>query len=452
MEKQKRWHFYLIVAVMLLTLYNILPTIIYYSKPLDKPIDKARSNEVALQIVDRVNSLEDDAKSWLMSFSKLLGIKPTSIQLKPDEPRLIEISFKNARDAHIFKRFLPNAGSMIPFVPAQLKLRPDIANENINNVYVERAIGVHLDPKESDQIFQYAPLFTKDNQVDPFYRDLIFDRVQEIGLGFAGTSPTAAQIAMVVQHPQDPRYDDLAISIAKEIVDVAKTLGTNSPIAKRYFASFSQISSGDNSDLINKFMARLESIRTNLEEEFKALTQEDQKLKEQGALLDVAKAQAMSLMDKQLNTLETASSLLKKNSTAFSSGKPSLTANELTAMLDKSTKAMKPEDNFQIVDFTGYNPYIQSLEINWLDGYIKLKLYEDVQAIRDSQGKSEKEALAKEKTNQLVINEIARISRISDETINPSGDDFRIALNKLTDSHSLLALKLSFLANKKLAR
>ena len=35
MEKQKRWQFYLIIAVLVLTLYNILPTIFFYSKPLN---------------------------------------------------------------------------------------------------------------------------------------------------------------------------------------------------------------------------------------------------------------------------------------------------------------------------------------------------------------------------------------------------------------------------------
>lgn len=448
MDKQKRWQFYLIVAVILLTIYNILPTIIYYSKPLNQPIDKARANEVAVEIIDRVNSLEEDAKAWLASFCKLLGIKPESIELKASDPRLIELSFKNPRDAQVFRRFLPNAGSLIPFVPAQLKLRSDIANENMNHVFVERNIGVHLDPKESDQIFQYTSLFTDNHEVDPFYRDLVYDRVQQIGLGFAGTSPAALQMTAAVQNTKDSRYDDLVISLAKEIVDVTKTLGSNNPLTKRYYASFTQTNSANKSELINKFAARLETVKSKLEDEFKALNAEDQKLKEQGALLDVARAQTMSLLDKQLTTLETASSIIKKNSSAFAAGKAALTQKDLLSMLSQSAKTINPEDNVQIVDFSGYNPFIKSLAINWVDGFLQLQLYDDVQALRDNQGASEAAALAKEKANQLVINEIARISRLSDENITPSGDDFRIVLNKLTDSHSLLALKLGVLAAK----
>ena len=47
MEKQKRWQFYLILAVLVLTLYNILPTLFYYTKPLGAPIDQSRAEKIA---------------------------------------------------------------------------------------------------------------------------------------------------------------------------------------------------------------------------------------------------------------------------------------------------------------------------------------------------------------------------------------------------------------------
>src|SRR5437762_1840648 len=107
MEKQKRWQFYLIIAVLLLTLYNILPTVFYYSKPLASPIDAPRAEHVAHSIIDRVNQLEEESKDWLTSFCRLLGIKPVSINLVPTNAGLLEVSFKNEQDAALFKRFLP---------------------------------------------------------------------------------------------------------------------------------------------------------------------------------------------------------------------------------------------------------------------------------------------------------------------------------------------------------
>ena len=79
MEKQKRWHLYLILAVVLLTVYNILPTLFFYSNPLKKPIGSTESTQVAAGIIERVNNLENFTLSWLRAQSKNLGLKPVEI-------------------------------------------------------------------------------------------------------------------------------------------------------------------------------------------------------------------------------------------------------------------------------------------------------------------------------------------------------------------------------------
>ena len=62
MEKQKRWQFLIIVSVVLLTIYSILPTIFYYSKPLKKYINEKTAHSIALDITKRVNDHENIAK------------------------------------------------------------------------------------------------------------------------------------------------------------------------------------------------------------------------------------------------------------------------------------------------------------------------------------------------------------------------------------------------------
>jgi len=86
MGKQKKWQLYLIIAVIVLTIYNILPTVFYYSKPLKSPIDDKHSSAIAEQIVTRVNALELQAKEWLDSFCNLLKVKPLSIDVKAEQP------------------------------------------------------------------------------------------------------------------------------------------------------------------------------------------------------------------------------------------------------------------------------------------------------------------------------------------------------------------------------
>ncbi|MBX9744924.1 MAG: hypothetical protein K2X08_06925, partial [Chlamydiales bacterium] len=79
METRKKWHLFLILSVIILTLYNIFPTIFYYSKSLQAPISEQQGNKIATDIAHRVNVLKEDSVLWVRSFCQLLQIKPVSI-------------------------------------------------------------------------------------------------------------------------------------------------------------------------------------------------------------------------------------------------------------------------------------------------------------------------------------------------------------------------------------
>src|SRR5712672_2570907 len=144
MEKQKRWQLFLILAVIFLTVYNILPTVFYYSKPLKRPIEESQGQAVALDAAKRVNDLEQSSIDWLKSFCHLIEVKPLSVDLNIKEPQSVSLSFKNASDANKFKRYFPRAGSLISFVPSQLYLYSEEKEEESKKVTVGRRIPVHL--------------------------------------------------------------------------------------------------------------------------------------------------------------------------------------------------------------------------------------------------------------------------------------------------------------------
>ena len=77
-----------------------------------------------------------------------------------------------------------------------------------------------------------------------------------------------------------------------------------------------------------------------------------------------------------------------------------------------------------------------------------MQFFDDVQKIRLSEGKTEAENILKDKLNLFVINDIARASRLADETIAPDDESFAIALNQLSDTQSLLTFDLGYLAAK----
>lgn len=444
MEKQKRWQFYLILAVILLTIYNILPTVIYYAKPLHSPIDEKRAEVVAHDIINRVNSLEDDSKAWLYSFSNLLGVKPNDIHLKANDPRLFEVSFNTTEDAALFRRMLPRAGALIPFVPAQLDVYPG-KSENPNTVLVSRQIGVHLNPEEANQLFLFSAVNDDKSQPSELYREVVYDRVGQLALAFAGPTRNAQILnALAAQNGNDSQYDDAVISLAKEIADFDRVLAKDSGLAKRYYAGFTQIDAADKDALVTKFQTRLEGLKTKIEGQRDNLVKEQKKAQDQGQQADSSKQQMISVLNNQVQALDNALAIVKKNSPYMKAGTKPLTLDNVRKLLAQSPI----KDNIQLVSLEGKNPFVQALVIDWNNDKIVTQFFDDVQKIRLSEGASEAANIAKERMNQAVINDVARASRQADESILPDADTFAIDLNHLNDTRSFLTFNLGFLASK----
>ncbi len=440
MEKQKRWQFYLIIAVLVLTLYNILPTIFFYSKPLSAPIDSPKAEHVASAIIERVNQLEVESKEWLASFCRLLGIKPISIDLVTANTGLIQVSFKDENDTALFKRFLPRAGALISFVPAQLELSPESTSLDNTKALVQRNIAMQLDSSEMNQLFQFTPKFGQDQQIADLYRDIINDRVTQIAIAIGGPSKQAIQMVGMINHAQDSRYDEAAIALAKQAVDIDSVFGKNSPIAKRYYASFSQISPKEGQNSVQKFVAKLEGINKKIKEQRDTLRKT-----EAGEALTASQEQELAVFNNQIQALETSINILRKNMADFQHGKKPLTVEQIQELLAKG----QSDALIQTVNLEGYHPFIKGLTINWDSSQILVNFYDDVQKLRSQEGKTEKEAFIKEKVNQFIINDIAYIARLTDETFKPSEDSFVVNLDTLSNSQSYLTLNLGYLAQKR---
>lgn len=440
MEKQKRWQFWVIVAVLTLTVYNILPTVFYYSKPLKQPIDASRAEQVALAAMDRVNSLEGEAEEWLASFSKGLGITPTSIAIKPDEPRLIEITFANAEEAQLFKRFLPRAGALIPFVPAQLELAQETGQTNPEQVLVVRNIDVHLNPTEVQRLFHFSPKYGDEGQIAELYRDIVDDRATHIALAFGGASMPALQVTSIAKGEENPQTDDIATAMAKSIVEVTKTFGKRDPITKRYYASFSQVDSPERTSQIDTLVTRLEKVKADIEKEREPLAKEEKP--------DTIQRQQLARLDGEKQALTEAIAIIKGNLSAFKAGKKPLTVADVEAEIAKTAKTMDPKDPRQVVSIEGRHPLVEAVAIDWSNDKVEVLFYDDVEKIRLGAAKTEDATFLQERLRQFLINDIAQVSRRADETISPDGEGYSVALNTLTNMQSFTTFDLSYLAEK----
>ncbi len=445
MEKQKRWQRILIVAVLILTVYNILPTLFFYSKSLHKPIDEKRAGQIAKSIAQRVNSLEEDSLDWLHSYCRQLGIKPQSLNFDAKTPQFISLTFKNTDEAQKFRRFFPRAGTLIPFVPAQLSLNQfSDSDEARKTVLVQRKIPVHFASDQLSSFFQFSTKVDAEGKITPLYHALVSDRVLEMGLALGGPSQNAQFLQATLGNSKDPQIQDLILLLSQDILSFVKTFGEDSTIAARYFANFTQIE-GENASLaVQRFTAATESLKDQIKLEKIALQTERDQKKAQGAFLETAKQQRLEQLASREKTLSSAIDVLKRKSSLFAAGKKPLTYATLGAALDESARKIDPASKVQTISLEGRNPFIEKLSIDWSNEKITLFLFPDLLSFKNDLGKKgDKRA---EGAEQFIYNEIALISRQTSEEIAPLQDQFEVTLNQLTNSNSFLALRLASIA------
>lgn len=439
MERQKRWQFFLILAVILLTVYNILPTIFYYSNPLKKPIGEKEASSIAQGAIKRVNQLEPFTRSWLKAQSKNIHVKPSSISIDAKDPKIAKVTFKNPKDAAFFAKTLYRAGSLIPFAPAQLSADPRSFTPDTKEVIVQRKIGVHLDPSQTNAFFQFVPKLSKDGTISPLYRELILDRVLQVALGFGGESENAKILRQIADAPTDDQLNESAVRLARQIVDVENAFGDQNPITQRFFASFTQTTK-NKEGLISAFTARLEKLDQRYAQAIKTLKEEQLKLKESGGFLSSEQQQQLEALESQKGMLEAASLIVRRNASQFQAGLEPLSQDAIYASLQQS------KGPTQAVSIDGRNPFIERIEIQWGKEEIILVLHPDVAAIRGRDAVSEADALQMEKLNQFLFNAIAQVARTTEETISPSLDAFAIQLTEMSNSTGFLRLDLGALA------
>jgi len=390
MEKAKPWQWVVIAAVVLLTLYNILPTLFYYSKPLSAPIAQERAVSIADQISTRVDALEEEGKEWLVSFAKLVGItSPVSVAVDPVDAGNYIVSFNTSKEADRFSKLLPRAGSYIQFVPAQLHLG---VSNNPLQVVVRRNVGLRM---EGGEWFSYVPMFSEDGSYSPALSDWVEDRANAVAEVLTGLSPVGKELD-VWMGKKGAEADAFALNFSRELVDLEGAFGKGNPF-------------------LGKFLSRLVS--------------GEGKAKDVAAKLELlSKEEGTAAENKKM--LEKASDVLKRNQ----------------ASIAKSTKQATFDGQHSLA-INSSNPLFDTLAIDWTRGRISLTVAPDVKKILDEKATNERGALVQEKLRQLLVQEIALLQRITGEKVElTENGEYSVAFSPLDGTSSFLAMDLEEVA------
>ena len=431
MQKRKRWQQWLILLVIVLTIYNILPTVFYYSKSLKKPIDRKQSETIAKQTINRVNVLEKDALDWLKSYCKMLKLKPSLIEIAKENSQQVNIEFYKLDDANKFKKYLRRAGNLISFVPSQLTISDSQLQLDAKKVVVQRQIPIQFDPNRINNFFEFSTKYDDKKNVTSFYRELTFDRAAQIGTSTAGVSENALLLENITKDINSATSKNMVYTLVHNILDFTKVFGSNSPITNRFFASFTQGEFKNPKQAIQTLIFAIDNMRDEIKIE-KAKIQTEEKASQ---FLSEDKRQKLYLLDKRQTSLISAQNILKNNLEKFSKSQAPLTYKNISKELESSYKTQTSD--LVRFDLKSKNPFISQIIVDFANDKIYLTLHKDI-ILFENTLKSQKKDLF----DQLIINEIATLSRRTDEKISIEKDEFSINLHSLENTSSYLVLNL----------
>jgi SecD/SecF fusion protein len=258
----------------------------------------------------------------------------------------------------------------------------------------------------------------------------------QLALALGGTSPNA-ELVQALKASSDPVFtQEIASSIADSIVSFSNAFGPTSSIAARYFSSFTQAENVNRLQMAQDLGSKLEIVASSLTQELNLLSREEETLRDQGNYLDSSKIQMKKLLSNKISLLKTAADIVQDHLHFFAKGPEPLTYANVGSFLQTN--------NSQIFYLQGKNPFIDSIQIDWRNEQISLTPYGDLLQLKDALASQKSRVL--EKVEQFLFNEIALLSRQTQETITPSQNSYRIALSDMPNSKSFLAFRLSSIA------
>lgn len=438
MEKRKKWHLLLILSVIVLTIYNILPTLFFYSKPLNKPVDAHLAQETLSHWKSRLQALQKESLDWVQSYCDLLHLHPLSIEEEPEYPYKIRVTFSKNQEAKKLRKYLPQAGALITPSYQQLFLPSQDIEAHPKTVWIQKNFISTFPGENLKDLFFFS--WKKDPSGLPTegYQKIVWNRIASIASTITSPSSYANGIQSLDTKEISLFQSQMLEELAYSFVNFSSIFGEDSPITHRYFASLSLAQKSDSLPTIFHHWTQLRDQaklhRLGLQKKEKELKKLDQSLstKEQN-LLQLAKRKEDLLLE--------AETLAKKHLSLLEKRLPSLNYSDYWQLCQKEYQKNPHASSFAI-DFSSFHPLLQKLVINWEKNEIALYLQKDF-----LERKHTLSALAQEKAEQLLVSEMARINHSTQEDFILKEQEFHTPIDHQENMQSFLAIDLAQLAS-----
>jgi SecD/SecF fusion protein len=436
MEKQKRWQLAIILTVLAWTLYNILPTIIFYSRPLSQPVDENGAEAIELAITQRVNSLTPDAVDWIKAFCKMAGTHPSNIKVDPVNPSTITFDVATPEEALIVQKFFSHAGMLIPFKPSQLFLD----NVSGRSVRVIRHLGMKMNDNDLHKYFKFVWKREKNGLPTQQYFDLARTRFVDVAYACGGPS-TIADKAQAALRGDDKQSLE---QIATEIADWDSSLNDDQPLTLRLLKNLFQGKQATThlDALITQFQRETEQLHSELD----TSKAQQQHAIEQGNVVATSTLDKEQRLATRIDRYQKAAAWLLSKKPLFVDSSMPLSKEELAQWIANARKS-SPKTIYTL-SIGDRNPLVSSIAVDWTQDQLSLELHHDVATIlQNTSPTTENAARLRDVVSRMVMNEVARISRLTDESFKGEGSSYHAILSQSPTSNGIITLLLHNVAS-----
>jgi SecD/SecF fusion protein len=448
---QKRKALYVILAVSALTLYNILPTLFFYSNNLNAPIGKAKALTESKNIAKRVNKLENETVKWIESYCNLLHIKSPKISFTKKDPDLVNVSFSAEKEARTFRTHMTKAGTLIPFFPKRIvpyettSTGERTISEIVDNktVILKREIPIHFDTDKVEEYFSFVEMQDSEGSFTSEYRNILDDRVFELTTAATSVSKETQNMEKTFGNLSAAQKTPFFLSISESILSYKTLFSDNSHLLESFYASIFRSHRYSAQELYNSCVKGIQSSKDNLIQEKVTLKETIAKQEMDTADGTIAEISRLRTLTRHEETLLNALTLLQAKKSIFVKERIFKVKSEILAEL--RNKKIEKQNVFTLS--TGEsNPIISDIAVNYPEHTVLIQVAPELLAYSEKQSDTKKQ-----KIYQLIYDEIAKIKGITSEEIQKNGSIFTLNLAGLQDASSLLKFNLKKVAEEKLS-
>lgn len=422
MEKKQRWRLIVILLVLSFALYNVLPTLFYYMRPLSSAVTQERGEEIAKEIAVRINDDTEALLGRIKSFADQAGISFSKLEVDSKDPSTIVGKVSSKEDLAKIKSYLPYVG-VSSTDPAEQFF---VAQADEDKIVLVRHPALTIPEKEVSTYFTFVSL--RDTAGHPSTEWIELSSNRFVMLAKAMRDPLYIKDDMA-RATQDKDWEQPFLLLQQKLGDWMDSFGQDQRLYS--ILKISLLPAVENGKL-KVFIQRLQEKKNTLQRE-RETKYKDNSIQEKKLLLDEERLDRIIV-------------LLAKLAKEPKVQLPSLpTSKDVIACL-------KAHNNVATLSLSSIHPFFSKMVLDISRNVIELVPVDfDISKKQERQG-------ADDTLRTLFFEEISRLSDVSGERFDQVGQDvgaltqaLDIPLTKENTTSSVLVLRLSQVAKQLLS-